>query len=114
MYDYFGKGPDSTKAVDYLIAENKYLDTVMEKTKKFQADLFLEMKSRIKEKDEAAPYLDNGYYYYTRTDDGKQYYKYCRRKGNMKAKEEVILDVDQMATGHAYYSAVGFTGELRQ
>jgi oligopeptidase B len=107
MYDYFGKRPDSTKAVNYLIAENKYLDTVMEKTKKFQADLFLEMKSRIKEKDEAAPYLDNGYYYYTRTDEGKQYYKYCRRKGSMQAKEEVMLDVDQMAAGHAYYAVAG-------
>ncbi len=107
MYDYFGKGPDSTKAVNYLIDENKYLDTVMEKTKKFQADLFQEMKSRIKEKDEGSHYLDNGYYYYSRTDDGKQYFKYCRRKGSMHAKEEVILDVDQMAAGHAYYSAVG-------
>src|SRR5882672_2723718 len=80
MYDYFGKGPDSTKAVDYLVAENKDLDTVMEKSKKFQNDLFLEMKGRIKEKNEAAPYFDNGYYYYYRTDQGKQYFKFCRRK----------------------------------
>ena len=107
MYDYFGKGPDSTKAVDYLVAENKYLDTVMEKTKKFQSGLFLEMKSRIKEKDEAAPYFNNGYYYYTRTDEGKQYYKLCRRKGSMTAKEEILLDVDKMAEGHSYFSAVG-------
>jgi oligopeptidase B len=107
MYDYFGNGPDSTQAVNYLIAENKYLDTVMEKTKKFQADLFLEMKSRIKEKDEEAPYLKNAYYYYTRTDEGKQYYKYCRRKGSMQSKEEVMLDVDQMAAGHAYYAVNG-------
>jgi oligopeptidase B len=70
MYDYFGKGPDSTKAVNYLIAENKYLDTVMEKTKKFQNDLFLEMKARIKEKNDAAPYLDNRYYFYNRTVQG--------------------------------------------
>jgi oligopeptidase B len=42
MYDYFGKGPDSTRAVDYLVAENKYLDTVMEKSKEFQNDLLPE------------------------------------------------------------------------
>ncbi|MFX7720410.1 hypothetical protein ABTJ81_19955, partial [Acinetobacter baumannii] len=53
MYDYFGKGPDSTKVVDYLKAENAYLDTMMSGTKKLQQDLFTEMKGRIKEKDES-------------------------------------------------------------
>ncbi|HEY4965264.1 MAG TPA: S9 family peptidase [Puia sp.] len=109
MYDYFGKGPDSTKAVAYLVAENKYLDTVMEKSKKFQSDLFLEMKGRIKEKNEAAPYFDNGYYYYYRTDQGKQYFKFCRKKGSMDAKEEIVFDGDQMAVGHAYFSATDLT-----
>jgi oligopeptidase B len=108
MYDYFGKGPDSTKAVDYLKAENTYLDTVMSGTKKMQADLFIEMKSRIKEKDESVPVFKNGYYYYTRTEDGKQYYKYCRKKGSLSATEEVLLDVDKIAEGHAYYAVSGF------
>ena len=78
MYDYFGKGADSTKAVDYLKAENAYMDTTMSSTKKFQKALYAEMKARIKEKDESVPSFKNGYYYYTRTEDGKQYYKYCR------------------------------------
>ncbi len=108
MYDYFGKGPDSAKVVDYLKAENTYLDNVMVKTKQFQADLFSEMKSRIKEKDESVPVFKNGYYYYSRTEDGKQYYKYCRKKANLEAKEEVLLDVDKLAEGHAYYAAAGF------
>ncbi len=109
MYDYFGKGPDSTKVVDYLKAENAYLDKVMSNTKKFQADLFAEMKNRIKEKDESVPVLKNGYFYYTRTEDGKQYYKYCRKKGSLDAKEEILLDVDKEAEGHAYYAATGFS-----
>ncbi len=108
MYDYFGKGPDSVKVVNYLKAENAYLDTVMSSTKQFQADLFTEMKSRIKEKDESVPVLKNGYYYYSRTEDGRQYYKYCRKKGSLLAKEEVLLDIDKMAEGHSYYSATGF------
>ena len=108
MYDYFGKGPDSTKVVDYLKAENAYLDTMMSGTKKLQADLFAEMKARIKEKDESVPVFKSGYYYYSRTEDGKQYYKYCRKKGSLQAKEEVLLDVDKMAEGHAYYAATGF------
>ncbi len=109
MYDYFGKGPDSTKAVDYLKAENRYLDTTMRATEKLQATLFDEMKSRIKEKDEQPPVFHHGYFYYARTDEGKQYYKYCRRKGTMDAKEEILLDLDAMAQGHHYYSATGFS-----
>ena len=108
MYDYFGKGPDSTKVVNYLKDENAYLDAVMGNTKTFQSDLYSEMKARIKEKDENVPYYKNGYYYYSRTEQGKQYYKLCRKKGSLDAKEEVILDVDKMAEGHSYYSATGF------
>ncbi|HEY4322356.1 MAG TPA: S9 family peptidase [Mucilaginibacter sp.] len=108
MYDYFGKGPDSTRAVSYLKAENAYLDTVMSGTKKLQADLFTEMKARIKEKDESLPIFKKGYYYYTRTETGKQYYKYCRKKGTLAAKEEVLLDVDKMAVGHPYFAVTGF------
>jgi oligopeptidase B len=108
MYDYFGKGPDSTKVVDYLTAENNYLDTVMAGTKTLQENLYTEMKSRIKEKDESVPVFKNSYYYYSRTEDGKQYYKYCRKKGSLNAKEEVLLDIDEMAVGHPYYAASGF------
>lgn len=108
MIDYFKKGPDSTKVVDYLKAENAYLDTMMSGTKQLQADLFTEMKARIKEKDESVPYFKNGYYYYTKTEEGKQYYKYCRKKGSLDAAEEVLLDVDAMAEGKPYYAVSGF------
>jgi oligopeptidase B len=108
MNDFFKKGPDSSLVIDYLEAENKYTDHMMKDTEGFQASLFDEMKSRIKEKDESVPYLKNGYYYYRRTDEGKQYYKLCRKKGNLKAKEEVILDVDAMAKGFAYYAIGGY------
>jgi oligopeptidase B len=108
MYDYFGKGADSTKVVEYLTAENKYVEAVMSDTKNFQADLYTEMKARIKEKDESVPVFKNGYYYYSRTETGKQYYKYCRKKGNLNAKEEILLDIDKLAEGNAYYAASGF------
>lgn len=109
MIDYFKKGPDSTKVIDYLNAENNYLDTMMGGTKRFQETLFQEMRARIKEKDESVPYFRNGYFYYTRTEDGKQYFKYCRKKGTLEAEEEVLLDVDKMAVGHPYFSATGFS-----
>jgi len=109
MNDYFKKGTDSTKVVDYLKAENAYLDTMMSGTKKFQEELFAEMKGRIKEKDESVPVLNNGYYYYSRTEEGKQYYKYCRKKGSLDAPEEILLDADKMAEGAGYFSATGFS-----
>ena len=109
MIDYFKKGKDSTKVVDYLTAENKYLDTMMSGTKTLQADLFKELKGRIKEKDESVPVFKNGYYYYTRNEEGKQYAKYCRKKGTLDAKEEILLDMDAEAKGLAYYQASGFS-----
>ncbi|MEJ5963017.1 S9 family peptidase [Pedobacter immunditicola] len=107
MIDYFKKGKDSSEVITYLDAENKYLDTMMSGTKSFQENLFKELKGRIKEKDESVPVLNNGYYYYTRTEDGKQYFKYCRKKGSLDAKEEVLLDVDEMAKGLPYFSVSG-------
>ena len=109
MIDYFKKAKDSTKVVDYLKAENSYWEGMMKDTEPFRDQLFKEMKARIKEKDESVPVFKSGYYYYSRTDTGKQYFKYCRKKGNLNAPEEVLLDVDQMAEGHAYYSASGFS-----
>ncbi|RZJ86541.1 MAG: S9 family peptidase, partial [Chryseobacterium sp.] len=57
----------------------------------------------------SVPVFKNGYFYYTKTEEGKQYYKYCRKKGNMEANEEILADVDEMAKGHAYYSISGFS-----
>jgi len=108
MIDFFKKGPDSNKVVDYLKAENAYTDTMMSGTKQLQQNLFTEMKARIKEKDESVPVFKNGYYYYSRTVEGNQYYKYCRKKESLNAPEETLLDVDEMAKGKAYYSLSGF------
>lgn len=109
MIDYFKKGKDSTKVVDYLKAENTYWEGMMKDTEPFREKLFQEMKARIKEKDESVPVFRNGYYYYSRTETGKQYFKYCRKKGSLTAPEEILLDVDKMAEGHPYYSASGFS-----
>jgi oligopeptidase B len=107
MNDYFKKGPDSTKAVDYLKAENAYQDTMMAGSKKFRENLFDELKGRIREKDESVPYKDNGYWYYTRFEEGKQYPVYCRKKDNLNAVEEVMHDGNKAAEGKSYYSAAG-------
>jgi len=109
MIDFFNKGEDSSNVVDYLKAENAYTDTMMSGTKLLQEKLFSEMKARIKEKDESVPVFKNGYFYYTRTVEGMQYYKYCRKKGSLNATEEILLDVDEMAKGKAYLGVTGFS-----
>ena len=107
MNDYFRKGPDSTRVVDYLSAENAYLDTMLSGAKKLREDLFTELKARIKEKDESVPYKDNGYWYYRRFDEGKQYPVYCRKKEKVEAAEEIIHDANKAAEGKTYYNASG-------
>lgn len=108
MIDFFKEGPNSDKVVDYLNAENSYVDQMMKGTEDFQKSLFEEMRGRIKEKDESVPVFKNGYFYYSRTEDGMQYYKYCRKKGTLDAPEEILADVDELAKGHKYYAAGGF------
>lgn len=98
---------DNPKVIDYLNAENTYYKAMTSNTNKFQEDLFEEMKSRIKEDDESVPYKKNGYYYITKYDTGNQYPVYTRKKGNLEAKEEVIVDVNQLAKGHEYYALTG-------
>ena len=101
------KGPDSTKVVEYLKAENAYLDTMLSGAKKMREDLFAELKARIKEKDESVPYKDNGYWYYRRFDEGKQYPVYCRKKEKLDATEEIVHDANKAAEGKPYYNASG-------
>jgi len=93
------KEKSNPKVIDYLKAENAYADTVMNSTKALQDKLFAEMKGRIKEDDATVPQLDNGYFYYTRTEKGKQYRTNCRKKGSVTAAEEVVFDINKMAEG---------------
>ncbi|MBO9203003.1 MULTISPECIES: S9 family peptidase [Niastella] len=98
---------EDQKVLDYLKAENTYLDTMMSGTSNLREKLYTEMKSRIKEKDESVPYKDNGYWYYSRYEEGKQYPIFCRKKETLDAPEEIMLDQNKMAEGFKYYSIGG-------
>lgn len=98
---------DDQKVLDYLNAENSYTSEVMNKTEDFQQKLYDEIIGRIKQDDQSVPYKKNGYYYYTRYEEGKEYPIYCRKKGSLEAEEEVLLNVNEMAEGYAYYSVSG-------
>jgi oligopeptidase B len=101
------KDAQTQAVIDYLEAENAYLDTMLSHTKTFKEQLFQEIKARIKEKDESVPYLLDGYWYYTRFEEGQEYPIYCRKKGDMNASEEVMFNVNEMAKGFDYYQLSG-------
>ena len=101
------KDEQTKKVTNYLEAENDYYKEVTAYTKDFQEDLFQEMKGRIKEDDSSVPYKNNGYFYNTRYEVGKQYPIYSRKKGNLGAREEILFDVNEMAKGFEYFQLGG-------
>src|ERR1700730_221028 len=92
----------------YLEAENVYTDAVTKPTEAFQKHLYDEMLGRIKETDVDVPYKEGGYFYYSRTEAGKQYAIRCRKKGSVDAPEEVVLDVNEMAKGQVFMAVAAY------
>lgn len=90
------------KVLDYLNAENDYLHEVMGHTDALQESLFNELVGRMKQDDESVPVLENGYYYYSRFLEGKEYPVYYRKKGSLEGEEELLLDVNKLAEGKSY------------
>lgn len=101
--------PDSQtqQVVSYLNAENDYTEKILKHTEDEQKVLFDEIVGRIKQDDETVPYFENGYWYYTRYEEGKEYPVYCRKQGSLEADEEIIIDANELAKGHDYYHVSG-------
>ena len=95
------------EVVDYITEENSYTRLSLSHTKKLQKTLYKEMVSRIKKDDESVPYYKNGYYYYSRYEQNKEYRIHCRKKDSLEAKEEVILDENELAKGYDYFAVAG-------
>jgi oligopeptidase B len=106
---YFWLRDDTRSApavISYLQAENRYADSSMRHTDVLQKQLYQEMVGRIKETDLSVPEYMDGAWYYTRTVKGQQYPIFCRRRGSLKAPEQVLLDENALA-GRRPYSRVG-------
>mgnify|MGYP001031161339 CR=1 FL=1 len=98
------KKDEQTKDVlSYINKENAYTKSICNGTEKLQKKLFKEIIGRIKKDDERIPYKYNGYWYITKLKKGKEYPIYYRKKGSMKAKPELLLDVNKLAKGHDYF-----------
>ena len=100
---------EDQEVIDYLNAENSYTDSVLKHTEPFQKSLFDEMKARIKEDDQSVPYKQNGYWYITRFEEGKDYPIYTRKKDSLEADEEVMFDCNIMAEGFSYFKLGGIS-----
>ena len=106
---YWLRERENPEVIAYLEAENAYRESVMKPTEALQQKLFDEMVGRIKQDDSSVPYRDNGYYYYSRYEEGKEYPLYCRKKGSLEAEEEIMADVNQMAEGYEYFQVGGLS-----
>ncbi len=95
--------------IPYLEAENRYTASVMQHTEDLQAGLYREMLGRIKQTDSSVPVKRDDYYYYTRTEEGKQYSFYCRKHLSLDAPEELLLDANALAEGHKYCRVGNFS-----
>lgn len=115
LSDEFGwmREKSSPEVISYLDAENAYTAAMMEGTEELQAKLYTEMLAHIKETDESVAYPYRGWWYSTRTVEGKQYAIHCRRKAAANGDfapvepEVILLDVNQLAEGQAFMSVGG-------
>ena len=108
--DYFWMREKSNPDVQaYLEAENAYTDAVTGPTEALQETLYTEIKGRIQETDLSVPYKLGGYFYYSRTEEGKQYPIRCRKLGSLEAAEEITLDLNALAEGHSYLGLGAYT-----
>ena len=107
--DYFWLREKTNPAVlAHLQAEDAYAQAMMKHTAPLQEKLYNEMLGHIKQTDTNVPYRWGNYFYYTRTEEGKQYPIFCRKKGSVDAPEEIVLDQNELAKGQKFMSVGAF------
>jgi oligopeptidase B len=107
--DYFWlREKSNPKVVEYLEAENAYTAAMTKGLQPFQDALYKELLGRVKQTDLSVPTPRHGYLYYSRTEEGKQYPIQCRRKGNMDAPEEILLDPNELGKTHKFVGLGAF------
>ncbi|MEO8276158.1 MAG: S9 family peptidase [Thermoanaerobaculia bacterium] len=104
--DYYWLRDDtrsSAEVLAYLNAENAYTKQALAPTEGLQARLYAELSGRVKQDDDTVPFHRDGYWYYRRFETGREYDQLHRRKAEMTAPEELVLDLDARAQGHDFY-----------
>ena len=99
--------PSDPDVISHLKAENAYVDAYMKHTEDLQKKIYNELIARIPGRDQSLPSRRNGYWYYSRYEEGKQYPYYFRKKGTTAAKEELLLDIPKLAEKHKIFLVRG-------
>ena len=98
---------ENPKVIEYLKAENDYLNKKLKHTENLQEKIYNEIIGRIKKEDKSVPYLDNGYYYFHLFKENKEYPVYCRQKASCDESEEIILDVNGIVNENNFLNVIG-------
>ena len=93
--------------IPYLEAENAYTAAIMKPLEGLQAKIYEEILGRIQQTDLSVPVKDGHFFYYSRTEEGRQYPIWCRKSGDLEAEEQVLLDGNALAEGHEYFALGG-------
>ncbi len=101
---YWLRERDNPEVIAYLEAENAHTEAVMAHTETLQETLYQEIVGRIKQTDLSVPFFRDGYYYYSKTEEGQDYPIYARKQGSLDAAEEILIDVNVLAEGHEFTS----------
>jgi oligopeptidase B len=99
---YWLHGRENPEVIAYLEAENAYTEAMMARTEALQQALFEEISRRVNETDLSLPWRQGDYFHYYRYEEGKEYPIYARKRGSLEADEEILIDVNEIAEGHAY------------
>jgi oligopeptidase B len=105
---YWLRERDNPEVIAFLNAENEYAEKALAHTRGLEEKLFQEIKARYKKDDMSVPYKRDGYFYYTRFEEGKEYPIYARKPGSLDASEEIMLDANALAAGHEFFSIGGW------
>ncbi|HLE37658.1 MAG TPA: S9 family peptidase [Candidatus Acidoferrales bacterium] len=106
---YWLREKSNPEVISYLEAENAFTAAVLKPTEAFQESLYKEMLARIKQTDLSVPVRDHGFLYYSRTVEGKQYPIYCRKTLAPDAPEQILLDLNDLATGQKFMDLGAYT-----
>ncbi len=105
---YWLRERDNPEVIAYLNAENEQAEKAMAKVRPSEEKLFEEIKARFKQTDMSVPYQRDGYFYYTRYEEGKEYPIFARKRGSLDEPEEIMLDANVLAEGHEFFAIGGW------
>jgi len=105
---YWLRERENPEVIAFLEAENDLAEKEMAHVKALEEKLFEEIKARFKQTDMSVPYKRDGYFYYTRFEEGKEYPIYARKKDALEQPEEVVLNGNELAEGHDFFSIGGW------